>query len=177
MDRVGERVRRQIELVEEQTGSMDPKVNFHLIIVQTELERVRFLVRSLLRARLAKIDAHPHHHHLMHPHPLSPSELAYLRSHLSLLSTHFATSFLSSFPEPLRKLDERGGAGGSGSGSTDMVQGPDLDQAVFVRVLEDVGTLRVSGTDVRMELRRGDVWVARWSAVREAVLGGRAELI
>ena len=75
MDRVMERVRQQvcspypllrnnangtllvskIELVEEQTGNIDPKTNFRLIIIQTELERFKFLVRSFLRARLAKV--------------------------------------------------------------------------------------------------------------------------
>ncbi len=49
----------QIELVEEQTGNMDPKTNFSLIIVQTELERFKFLVRSLLRARIAKVRKPP----------------------------------------------------------------------------------------------------------------------
>ena len=45
----------KIELVEEQTGNMDPKTNFRLIILQTELERFKFLVRSFLRARIAKV--------------------------------------------------------------------------------------------------------------------------
>lgn len=34
---------------------MDPKTNFRLIIIQTELERFKFLVRSFLRARLKKV--------------------------------------------------------------------------------------------------------------------------
>lgn len=34
---------------------MDPKANFALIIIQTELERFKFLVRSFLRARIAKV--------------------------------------------------------------------------------------------------------------------------
>lgn len=34
---------------------MDPKTNFKLIIIQTELERFKFLVRSFLRARIAKV--------------------------------------------------------------------------------------------------------------------------
>jgi GINS complex subunit 4 len=46
---------RKIELVEEQTGNVDPKANFRLIIIQTELERFKFLVRSYLRARIAKV--------------------------------------------------------------------------------------------------------------------------
>lgn len=45
----------QIELVELQTGNTDPKTNFRLIIIQTELERFKFLVRSILRTRIAKV--------------------------------------------------------------------------------------------------------------------------
>lgn len=37
------------------TGDTDPKTNFALVIVQTELERYKYLVRSLLRARIAKV--------------------------------------------------------------------------------------------------------------------------
>jgi len=47
----------QIELVEEQTGNMDPRTNFKLIVIQTELERFKYLVRSFLRARIAKVIA------------------------------------------------------------------------------------------------------------------------
>jgi hypothetical protein len=34
---------------------MDSKANFTLVILQTELERFKFLVRSFLRARIAKV--------------------------------------------------------------------------------------------------------------------------
>jgi hypothetical protein len=37
------------------TGDMDPKTNFALIVIQTELERYKFLVRSYLRTRIAKV--------------------------------------------------------------------------------------------------------------------------
>lgn len=40
------------------TGDMDPKTNFALIVIQTELERFKFLVRSFLRARIAKVCGH-----------------------------------------------------------------------------------------------------------------------
>lgn len=59
-----------------------------------------------------------------------------------------------------------------------MVDGPDLDTAVFCRVLRDVGTVRVEGTDVEMNMRRGDVWVVRWGSIRNAVVErGDIELI
>ncbi|KAL9016603.1 MAG: hypothetical protein Q9180_008792, partial [Flavoplaca navasiana] len=54
MERVLERIHQQIEVVEEQVGNVNPKTNFRLIIIQTELERFKFLVRSFLRTRMAK---------------------------------------------------------------------------------------------------------------------------
>jgi hypothetical protein len=53
-ERINGSIKRQIEKVEEMTGNMDPKTNFALIVIQTELERYKFMVRSYLRARIAK---------------------------------------------------------------------------------------------------------------------------
>ena len=54
-ERVNQRITRQIETVEDMTGDMDPKTNFALIVIQTELERYKYLVRSYLRSRIAKV--------------------------------------------------------------------------------------------------------------------------
>ena len=61
---------------------------------------------------------------------LSPSEAHYASTHAALLERHYNSIFLSSLPSKLRRLDDRAGAGGVG-----MVEGPDLDSAVFVRCL------------------------------------------
>lgn len=55
IERVNERIKKQIEKVEEMTGDMDAKTNFSLIVIQTELERWKYLVRGYLRARIAKV--------------------------------------------------------------------------------------------------------------------------
>ncbi|KAH3919657.1 DNA replication complex GINS protein SLD5 [Parastagonospora nodorum] len=180
MNRVLDRIRKQIELVEDQTGNMDPKTNFKLIIIQTELERFKFLVRSFLRARIKKIDLHPLHIQSLHNASvdtlqplLSASEYQYLTSHHSLLSTHYSSSFLSQFPASLQRLDDT-------TGGISMIDKPDEDKAVFVRALRDVGDIYVEGTDRRFEMKRGDVWVVRWSAVRQWAVGsgtGDVELI
>lgn len=52
---MNERIKTQIEKVEEMTGDMDPKTNFALIVIQTELERYKYIVRSFLRSRIAKV--------------------------------------------------------------------------------------------------------------------------
>jgi hypothetical protein len=45
----------KIESIETMNATADPSANFRLVIVQTELERFKFLIRSLLRARMAKV--------------------------------------------------------------------------------------------------------------------------
>jgi GINS complex subunit 4 len=58
-----------------------------------------------------------------------------------------------------------------------MVDTPDVNSAIFCRVLRDAGNISIDGTGVDFELRRGDVYVVRWSAVKEKVLAGDVELI
>ena len=59
-----------------------------------------------------------------------------------------------------------------------MIETPDVDKAVFVRAVKDVQEpVYVEGTDTYFEMRRGDVYVVRWSAVKGLVEGGDAELI
>ncbi|KIW03002.1 uncharacterized protein PV09_05660 [Verruconis gallopava] len=172
MERILARISQQIESIEQATGNMDPKTNFKLIVLQTELERFKFLVRSLLRSRIAKLDAHPLHYATLDRKEtmLSQNERQYLQHHQTLLSNHYSTSFLSSFPPTLQRLDDT-------AGGISMIDRPDVDKAVFVRVLKNCGELIIPGTDVRAELRRGDIWVVRWSAVSEKVLAGDAEVI
>jgi hypothetical protein len=117
-----------------------------------------------------QLDKYPHHH-LSSPN-LSTTESQYITHRCTLLSHHFSTSFLSSFPPQLQKLDDT-------AGGISMVDAPDTDAAVFVRVLRDAGHVEVqgeAGVGV-VELRRGDVWCVRWSAVREACLRGDVEMV
>lgn len=60
-----------------------------------------------------------------------------------------------------------------------MIDTPDLDTAVFCRVLRDVGVVSVGGVEEerQVEMNKGDVLVVRWRVVRERVLAGDVELI
>ncbi|RMZ21800.1 hypothetical protein D0859_14186 [Hortaea werneckii] len=200
VDRVMDRVKKQIETIEDMTATMDAKSNFTLVILQTELERFKFLVRSFIRSRIAKvrpdstacnlpaiakqnfkIDKYPHHYRALaleqQAEPtvqpvLSHVEQQYLQQHQSILAGHIHSAFLSSFPSQLQKLDDT-------AGGISMVDKPDEDGAVFCRVLRDAGEVDIhseEGTS-EVELKRGDVWILRWSAVRDAVVRGDVELI
>lgn len=154
------------------------------MVIQTELERVKFLLRSLLRSRLAKMDMFPRHYlalaetqdaaGALPKNPLlATTEKEYLRHHAAMLEGHYRASFLGAFPGALQRMDDT--AGGIG-----MVDRPDEDAAVFVRVLRDGGeVVEIQGEQGpgEVELRRGDVWVLRWASVRDRVLRGDVELI
>lgn len=178
IDRVTALIKAQISTVEEMTGDMDPKTNFGLIIIQTEVERWKFLIRSYLRARIAKIDKHTLYY-LSTPElqgRLSEVETAYATRHQSLLHNHYLSSFLSSFPTQLQNLNDT-------AGGISMIGGPDEDGAVFVRGLggrgEDSVVIRARGRDGdgEIEVSRGEVVVARWADVREHVEMGEMELV
>ncbi|KAJ9139121.1 DNA replication complex GINS protein SLD5 [Pleurostoma richardsiae] len=172
-ERINDRIKRQIEKVEEMTGDMDPKTNFALIVIQTELERYKYLVRSYLRARIAKIDKHTLHY-LSSPllrARLSETELAYATRHQALLHNHYLSSFLSSFPPALQNLNDT-------AGNISMIDTPDLDTAVFVRMLKDALVIG-HGTDVDAEIdgKDSDILILRWSDAKPLLDAGDAELV
>lgn len=152
---------------------MDPKTNFALIVIQTELERFKFLVRSYLRARLAKIDRHTLHYLSTDDlrARLSDVELAYATRHQALLHNHYLSSFLSSFPPALQNLNDA-------SAGISMIEAPDLDAAVFIRLLKD-SLVRGRGvdTDDATVMRVSDIVVLRWSDAKPLVEAGSAELV
>jgi GINS complex subunit 4 len=172
-ERINNKIKRQIERVEEMTGDMDPKTNFSLIVNQTELERFKYLVRSYLRARIAKIDRHTLHYLSTDDlrARLSEMELAYATRHQALLHNHYLSSFLSSFPPVLQNLNDT-------AGQISMIDTPDLESAVFIRLLRD-SLVRGRGVDddVTDTYDAGDILIIRWSDAKSLVLSGDAELV
>lgn len=172
-ERINGAIKQQIEKVEEMTGDMDPKTNFALIVIQTELERYRYLVRSLLRARLAKIDRHTLHYLSTDAlrARLSDIELAYATRHQALLHNHYLSSFLSAFPPNLQNLNDT-------AGGMSMIDAPDLEAAVFIRLLRDtVVEGRGVDSDDEVEGRESDIMILRWLDAKPLVKAGSAELV
>ncbi|KAF4442189.1 DNA replication complex GINS SLD5 [Fusarium acutatum] len=172
-ERVNARIKSQIEKVEDMTGDMDPKTNFALIVIQTELERYKFLVRSFLRARIAKIDKHTLHYLSTQElrDRMSPTEAAYATRHQALLHNHYLSSFLASFPQQLQNLNDT-------AGNISMIDSPDLDMAVFVRMLRDKDVYgKGTDDDITLPAKNGDVLILRWSSAKHMVDVGDAELV
>lgn len=102
---------------------------------------------------------------------LSESEIAYATRHQALLHSHYNSSFLGSFPAALQRMDDT-------AGGISMIDTPNLDTAVFIRVLRDcVVEGKGRDADDEMEARAGEVVVSRWSDVKRLVERGDAELV
>ncbi|GFP53866.1 DNA replication complex GINS protein SLD5 [Trichoderma asperellum] len=131
-ERVNSKIKSQIEKIEDMTGDMDPKTNFALIVIQTELERYKFL---------------------------------------ALLHNHYLSSFLSSFPQRLQNLNDT-------AGNVSMIDSPDLDTAVFIRLLRDKDVFgRGTDVDTILPAASGDILILRWSSAKDLVENGEAELV
>jgi GINS complex subunit 4 len=169
------------------TGTGNQNLNLTLSILQTDLSRTQFLVRSLLRQRLAKLTKYAAYYLAQlnaaetKETLLSPAEVEFLRGHQALLAGLYGASFLEAFPAQLQRLDDT-------AGGVSMVEGPEGKANVFVRCLSERWGRSVGGEDEEedddgggggggLRMRRGEVWVVRWEDVKKGVLSGSLELL
>lgn len=209
IERVMDRIRQQITRIEDLTsGTYDgtsnqgvqpsqQNLNLVLSILQTDLSRTQFLVRSYLRCRLAKITKYATYYlkyHVQNPQDsktahLSQQERVFLQHHQNLLTNLYNSSFLLSLPQKLRGLDDAVG------GSARMDEGPDAGEGVMVRCLarewsneaeveeadREMGGTQRTGEDehatVELRCERGGVLVARWRDVKTGVERGDLEVL
>ncbi|GFZ50848.1 hypothetical protein JCM24511_08606 [Saitozyma sp. JCM 24511] len=146
--------------------------HFKLVLVQTEMERVKYLVRSYVRCRLSKIEKYSHHIVLtpeLHP-LLSGAELSHAKRYTELLHTHFQHSVLDSLPEWLRKMDDSYGDGLS------MVVKPNKDVPVLIFCRKYCGEITLEGGE-RAELARGTTHLVRYHLVEQWVKLSWAEVL
>jgi GINS complex subunit 4 len=196
----------QIAWIEQELISEhDSKRTFRAVIVQTEVERVKFLIRSYLRARLHKVWPQPfvgwlqidkYAQYLLSSEELldalSPDERQYLQKycpwncpdirHNALLISLYSAAFMNSFPAHLQAFND--------SRNEEMIEKPDMDKAVFCKVIKTpvegavtfpkYATLQkeahwYSGEEINLE--EGNIYLVRYSAVTKFIKDGEVELI
>ncbi|KIW10829.1 hypothetical protein PV08_10128 [Exophiala spinifera] len=171
--------------------------NLVLSILQTDLGRTQFLVRSFLRVRLAKLTKYATYYLRLTTERktacLSAAEAQFVANHQALLGEFYDASFLSAFPAGLRRLDDV-------SAGVSMVEGPDVGSAVVVRCLaelwgneDDIENAAAgaaaaadddddqndedNGPTVELRMRGGEIWIVRWRDVKAGVERGDVELL
>jgi GINS complex subunit 4 len=174
IERILSRIRAQIEFIEMnsielQSGEKDIKLQ--LMVIESELDRVNFILRSYLRTRLCKVDTYTIHIRNSEEliQRLSPDETRYMENHFRALVELYNALFLAQLPEQLQALDDRGGG-------ISMIEEPDLEKPVFIKVVDDVLEGIVIG-DEKIDLVQGSIYLIRYSAVQSYVHGGDVLLI
>lgn len=162
VDEVSNQVRDLQVYVEEQTAGNE--IPFEAVVVETELERVKFVLRGYARARISKIDQHLSYY-LENPLHLTTAERRYAQKHYELLRELYRASFLDALPADDQEMDDE-----------DVVVPPDMSRPVAVRVIRDIEHPIEVGGDI-VELRQGGTYFLRYDAVAEAVENGSAELL
>ncbi len=172
MDRLLERMRKQIEFIEINSIELqqdEREIKLLLVIVENELDRVQFLIRSYIRTRLLKIDKfsifiRSDKEELA---KLSPNETAYMEKHLQLLMDLYNSQFLGRLPENLQALDEV-------AGGISMVEKPDYGRPIFIKCNRD---RQVVIDDEAVDLSRNGIYVLRYSALSDLVKAGEVMVL
>lgn len=152
--------------------SSSEEEHFRIMLVQTEVERVKFIVRSYLRTRLFKIEKFARYI-MTNPEVqqrLSESEVEHARRFARLTDQHFYHSVLQSLPETQQTLDDQPPFVPS------MVTEPDKARAVFVLARQDCPPVRLPDGSA-LEMRKGHISLTPYSVVEQLIARGEVELV
>ncbi|KAF9207232.1 GINS complex subunit [Haplosporangium sp. Z 27] len=171
--------------IEEQTAvidELDPTSDTLMIIsilYQTELERVKFVLRSYLRTRISKFCEYLLSNEDKKLERLSTAEKDYAQNYSRATRQHYHSSFLSSLPQSLqlqndvvfdRKLSM------AKTSPVRLVSKPNLDEAVFCRVIAEIGDYQIDDGE-ELYLEPGQTFIFRYGAIRSLLEEGKIELI
>ncbi|KAH7886612.1 hypothetical protein F5I97DRAFT_1018176 [Phlebopus sp. FC_14] len=174
LSRLLDHIRSQSETVQLLRGdpSSSEEEHFRIMLAQTEVERVKFIVRSYLRTRLFKIEKYARYI-MTDPEVqqrLSESEVDHARSFARLTDQHFYQSVLQSLPESQQTLDDQPPFVPS------MITQPDKSRPVFVHARQDCAPVRLpDGT--ALEMRKGHISLTPYTVVEQLVARGEVELV
>lgn len=156
--------RQRIELLEQSAD------RFRSVILQTELERVGFLLRSLIRSRISKIEEYPlFYSQEQNLKRLGPVERHYLNQHNKILFRHMSKTVLDNLPEKFRRIDDT-------QDRVSMIDAPPIDDAVFCRVTATNPEIEIIDGDENIPLVKDSLLLIRYSAVAPFI-GKYIELI
>ncbi|KZV65629.1 GINS complex, Sld5 component [Peniophora sp. CONT] len=167
-------IRRQsntIQLLRSDPDSSEDE-HFRIMLAQTEIERVKFIVRSYIRTRFYKIEKYAQYivvNEDMHER-LSQTELDHAKRCAKAMENHLQTSVLRSLPEDQRALDDEAAFVPS------MVTAPDKTKAVFVLALEDCPPVRLPDGN-SLTMLKGHIVLTPYAVIEQLLALGSVELI
>ncbi|CAO3661354.1 unnamed protein product [Umbelopsis vinacea] len=148
-------------------------MRFRSMLYQTEMERIKFIIRNYLRTRLYKIEKYTTYL-LNRPdvrERLSEKEIQYAQSYNELLEKHYSKSFLGSLPQPQQDVNET-------INNLSSVSVHDEYSAVIVRSKEEQGMFELeSRPTYEIKLSPESIYMVRYSDIKLLLEEGQVELI
>ncbi|WLF78617.1 GINS complex subunit [Lodderomyces elongisporus] len=148
-------------------GIISDDFKLRLMIIETDVERISYIVRLYLRTRLTKLNkftiyyvnaSHNETENGESQELLSLEEREYIHKYLHLLTQLYNNCFLKKLPKFLTLLDEN-------VGGQNMTIEPDLDQLVFVKCVSETPiTLRIEDDEIDME--KNGVYVVKYNLIK-----------
>lgn len=149
-----------------ESGVLNADFKLQLMIIETEIARLSYLVRLYIRTRLAKIDSFTIYYineTTNQPEGatslLSEQEKTYMNKHFKILTQLYNNSFLKKFPDFLTYLDDT-------SGGQSMITTPELNQPVFIRVVREKPIILNLGNEGELELVHNGVYVVLYRLIK-----------
>ncbi|TFK94534.1 GINS complex Sld5 component [Polyporus arcularius HHB13444] len=174
LGRLLDHIRKQsndVELLRADPDSSEEE-HFRIMLVQTEIERVKFVIRSYIRTRLHKIEKYARHIATtpeIHER-LSKAELDHAKRYAKTVEYHFTQSVLQSLPPEQRKLDE------DVAFMPPMIPAPDKLRPVFAHALVDCPPMRLPDGSAT-EMQKGQISLTPYHVVEHLLLRGEVALV
>ncbi|OAV88859.1 hypothetical protein PTTG_08819 [Puccinia triticina 1-1 BBBD Race 1] len=167
---------KALSLIQQQSLALDVLSNnpedltsddhFRLMLIETEIEHMRYICRAYARCRMHKLDKF-FDHCLMDPETrsrLSKVDLEYCSREQTLVHNLLYDSVLDQLPIKYRKLDE-----------DHMIIRPDLDQGVFIIVRSSCGPVYLPHAEPLM-LEKGSVHFIKYRSIKPFLESGHIKL-
>jgi len=168
-EKVIEELEEEVENLEE--SAKIKEANLLIVVYQMEVDRIKFVLHGYQRLRLKKICSNITY--LLKNQGsgacdvLSDAEYKFTQDYSKLFLDHLNDSFLKNLPHELSSFNFQ-----------TMFNERNTKGFVFIRVLEDLG--RVLFTDLGQappDLKKGEIFVGQYDAVKAFVMEGKIELI
>ncbi|EPQ53238.1 GINS complex, Sld5 component [Gloeophyllum trabeum ATCC 11539] len=174
LGRLLDHIRKQNDTVQLLRADPDSseEEHFRIMLAQTEIERVKFIVRSYVRTRLYKIEKYARYI-VATPEVqerLSETELQHARRYAHLVESHFHRTVLQSLPEEQRGLADETAF------MPPMIPEPDKTRAVFAMARTNCPPVRLPDGSTS-EMEKGQISLTPYYVVEQLLARGEVELV
>lgn len=163
---------RNVQILRDDPSTSESE-HIRIMLVQTEIERVKFIVRSYIRTRLFKIEKFARYvtQNAEVQTRLTAAEREHASRHAKLTDQHLFHSVLQSLPEAQAHLDD------TPVFYPSMVTSPDLTTPVFVHALADCPPVTLPD-GLTLQMKKGHIsLVGGYGIVERLVQTGDVELV